>query len=94
MTDECFKKVSELDRYYKQFQGYEVSNYGNVRKDGVLKYLQPDKTGYRNMYNKIRVHTVVAVAFLDVPKGKFKIKHLDHNKFNNHVDNLQVITLK
>jgi hypothetical protein len=91
MTEEIFLKVSELDRYYKQFEGYEVSNYGNVRKDGVILELKPNKKGYVCMYGKIHLHTIVASAFLDVPKGKFTIKPIDGNQRNNHVNNLKIV---
>ena len=41
-----------------------------------------------------KVHTLVAEHFLDKPKSKVKleINHLDGNKANNHVDNLEFCT--
>jgi len=53
---------------------------------------------YNNRRSKHRnVHQLVAEAFLDyVPNGKvdFVVNHIDHNKYNNSLTNLEVITAR
>ena len=47
-------------------------------------------------YNAINVHQLVAMAFLGhEPCGhKLVVDHIDHNRQNNRVDNLQVLTMR
>jgi len=82
---------------------YKVSNFGkikDVKKDRLLK-LTPTKKGYLRVrlsdgekVNKLRVHRVVAVAFLGKHShdGRNQINHIDCNKSNNHVDNLEWVS--
>lgn len=81
------------------YEKYEVSNMGNVRnskhqilnpakrKNGYLQVLLY-KNGKRNMF---LVHRLVAFAFIpnDNPQEKTDINHIDENKSNNMVDNLE-----
>jgi hypothetical protein len=74
----------------------EVSNKGRVRKDGV-KYLNlhVHKTGYvivsingKNQY----LHCVVWKAFNgDISEG-YELDHIDCNKLNNSLYNLELVT--
>lgn len=83
---------------------YEVSNLGQVRsiprsrcKGGILKphinkgyeYVHLCKNG-KPYYAK--VHRIVADAFLEVIPGKTHVNHIDGNKTNNHVSNLEWCT--
>lgn len=74
---------------------YEVSSFGNVRNEnGVLK-LSVNVHGYYicKINSKVKiVHQLVAICFLDhVPCGmKIVVDHVDNNKLNNRVDNLQL----
>ncbi len=76
-----------------------------VSKDGTIKnmvtgciYKQriSDKGYVRckitlaNGYNKdVTVHRMVAEAYLENPENKLQINHIDGNKLNNHVSNLE-----
>ena len=85
---------------------YQVSNYGNVRsfsrwKNGGLLKFGKTKTGYyfvnlvkngRKDVKDFRVHRLVAIAFLDNPKNLPEVNHIDGNKLNNHVDNLEWVS--
>lgn len=96
----------EIWKDIPNYKFYQVSNLGRVKS---LKYgktrvlsLTTDIRGYLNvgLYNSIKqkmfkVHTLVAMAFLDhVPDGTHKIvvDHIDNNKLNNRVDNLNLTT--
>ena len=91
-----------MEEIWKDIDGfvgkYQVSNYGNVRRVGK-RILKPQKRnhGYLSVWlydghnNPIQasVHRLVAIAFLDNPNGLSEVNHLDENKQNNRVDNLE-----
>lgn len=78
---------------------YQVSNYGNVRRNGVNLKPGIGKNGYplvvlsRGGKTKSRyVHWLVATTFIPNP-NKFRcINHKDETRNNNHVDNLEWCT--
>ena len=70
-------------------------NYRNTGKEGIMKGVA-DKYGYLlvQLYKdgKIKrclVHRLVATAFLENPEGYTEVNHLDENKQNNCMDNLE-----
>lgn len=83
----------------KGFEGHEVSNLGNVRRDGVLLVQAIKETGYRRVTLKTAqgkcqryVHRLVAEAFIgDRPEG-MEVNHIDGNKANNTPVNLEYVT--
>jgi hypothetical protein len=81
----------------------EVSTFGRVRSllrpsKTVLK-LQTDKKGYQRVRVTIcgekigfKVHREVAKAFIPNPDNKPQVNHIDGNKSNNAVENLEWVT--
>lgn len=47
------------------------------------------KNGYRH---SIKVHRLVALAFIENPHGYIEVNHIDGNKLNNHYSNLEWCT--
>ena len=81
--------------------GYSVSDSGDVRNDRTGKHLKPIRfsSGYAFVtlcddsgHHKKTVHRLVASAFLDNPRGCRQINHIDGDKLNNRVDNLEWCT--
>ena len=80
---------------------YFIDKEGNVyskRKFNLLTKLKQCKTGHKG-YVKIRinkkdyfVHRLVAIAYLNNPQKKDTVNHIDGNKQNNHVNNLEWCT--
>lgn len=73
-------------------------NYGGIAiKRGRLRKLQISKTGYYMVAlmiapNKIKncsVHRLVAMAFIPNPDNKPHVNHIDGDKLNNKVENLE-----
>lgn len=86
------------------FEGrYKISNFGEVwsiKSRKLLKIMQ-NADGYcvvalaKNGKRKLtKVHRLVAFAFLPVIEGKDFVNHIDENKKNNSVDNLEWCTHK
>ena len=96
MIKEEWKPVKDYEGYY------EVSNCGNIRSSKTHKFLkQRLNKGYpvvklhkdSKMSTK-SVHRIVASAFIKNPLDKREVNHLDEDKINNNVANLQWCTAK
>ena len=77
---------------------YEINNYGEVRNKKSKNILIGDKnsSGYMRvcLYNKNRKfrffrHIMVAKLFLDNPNNFKEVNHIDGNKENNNMNNLE-----
>lgn len=78
---------------------YEVSSLGRVRrvkiifpskkKHGYMQVSLVDKAGVRR---SLRLHRIVAEAFIPNPEGKPQVNHRDENPENNRADNLEWAT--
>lgn len=79
---------------------YLISNYGNVKNKDTNYILEKhDKTGYSTVLlthegksTTHRLHILVAKSFLDNNNPKNIVNHIDGNKLNNKLDNLEYIS--
>ena len=99
--------MQEIWKDIKGYVGlYQVSNLGRFKslprntknqykyKERILK-LSEDKDGYLlvNLNRKtFRSHVIVAQTFIKNDDNKPQINHIDGNKKNNNVDNLEWVT--
>lgn len=87
MQEEIWKPIKNYDNYF-------ISNYGNIRH--FNKPLKPcgkpylsvtlSKNGKTKNYT---VHRLVAEAFIPNPDNLECVNHIDENKLNNNVNNLE-----
>ena len=93
-------EVSDHGRV-KALERYVMNNGGLQHRSEKILSQQENKHGYVNVVlckggkiNSIGVHRLVAMAFIDNPKNKPVVDHIDTNPSNNHVDNLRWVTVK
>ena len=93
--EEIFKNIENFPRYY-------ISNLGNVKSVKTNRLLKIQKSsGYSTVgltNNKknygFLIHRLVAKAFIPNPENKLTVNHINHDTFDNRVENLEWSTQK
>lgn len=96
MSDEIWKKIYIDD----ELSIYDISNYGKVRNRKTLQIRSSTShTGYKSctLVHKDKninqlVHRLVAKTFIPNNTDKKYVNHIDGDKLNNHVSNLEWVT--
>lgn len=94
---------AEIWKPIEGYSDYSISNYGRVLslKSELPKILKPGANGHG--YHRVHllkdskdkypnVARLVAKAFIPNPENKHQINHIDGNKTNNHISNLEWVT--
>ena len=85
--------VRSLDRYVPH------KTFGKKYCKGHMMATHINNAGYvtvnlckGNRYRSFDIHRLVAIAFLDNPDGLLEVNHIDENKKNNCIENLEWVT--
>ena len=102
--------MNEEWKIIEECPNYSVSNLGRVRNDITGKIRKPTKcggyngnggvylcvglSGSLNGQKLFTIHRLVATAFIPNPDQKTDVNHIDGDKFNNVVSNLEWVSHK
>lgn len=90
-------RVRSLDRFIEYtHKGKPIRRLqkGKVLSNSSEAEYQMVKIYYEDGHKYIRIHQLVANAFVDKAEGKNYVNHIDANKHNNRADNLEWVTQK
>ncbi|MGH1436583.1 MAG: NUMOD4 domain-containing protein [Lewinella sp.] len=84
-------QVKSLDRLIGHYSGYKRKHRGRLLRPGgsINHYLTVSLDRKTH-----RIHRLVAEAFIPNPAQKSTVNHRDFNKWNNHVSNLEWVTVQ
>jgi hypothetical protein len=88
--------MTEEWRYYPKNTKYKISDKGEIMRNERLLTPIKDKNGYLTVkiyaggkYKTKKIHRLVAETFLKAKSGKNEVNHIDGDKKNNSVSNLE-----
>lgn len=94
-------QISNLGRVKSLARRVKNNLHGHIFKDENIRRGRIDKNGYENILlcrdgkkNSFLIHRLVAIHFIGNPENKPQVNHIDGNKKNNILYNLEWVTEK
>ena len=107
IQDEVWKDIEGYEGLYQVSTCGNIKSLPKIRRNGTGTYVQKERllkpsntsTGYKKVElckdgkrKGFKVHRLVAIAFIPNPDNKPEVNHIDGNKINNNIDNLEWVT--
>lgn len=87
---ESYLRISDDGKVWRKANNKEVKAYDNGYGYLIVSI------NYKGKHKNLKIHRMVAETF--IPKHyseeKLEVNHIDHDKYNNHVENLEWVTRK
>lgn len=94
--EEIWKDIEGYEGLYQVSSTGKVFSFPRAKTKGGYKKITKDKDGYcivtlskEGKHKTTRVHRLVAQAFIKNSESKLEVNHIDGNKTNNNVFNLE-----
>jgi len=85
-------RVRSLDRYIKNRNGYRLKK-GQLLKPAILKNGYSNHRLWKdNKLKNLTEHRLVAIAFIPNPNNYKEVNHLNGDKLDNRIENLEWVT--
>lgn len=91
----------EIWKEIENNNSYSISNLGRFKRNNKILKLNINARGYlycnistNSIVTKIKIHILVAKAFISNSEVKETVNHIDGNKLNNYHTNLEWLTRK